>query len=120
VRDIRPISTVILGEKVKGELLKDIREFLDPGAQRWYSTRGIPYRRGYLLYGPPGTGKSSLSLSIAGHFGLDIYVLNLSDINEGNLRTSFAELPCHCIILLEDIDAASLTRSQDTELKDSC
>jgi chaperone BCS1 len=120
VRDIRPISTVILGEKVKGELLKDIREFLDPGARRWYSTHGIPYRRGYLLYGPPGTGKSSLSLSIAGYFGLDIYILNLSDINEGDLRTSFAELPRHCMILLEDIDAASPTRSRDTELKDSC
>jgi hypothetical protein len=32
VRDIRPILTVILGEKVKEELLKDIREFFDPEA----------------------------------------------------------------------------------------
>jgi mitochondrial chaperone BCS1 len=31
----------------------------------------------------------------------------------------FAELPRHCIILLEDIDAASPTRSQDTEIKGS-
>jgi chaperone BCS1 len=119
VRDIRPISTVILGKKVKGELLKDIREFLDPGARRWYSNRGIPYRRGYLLYGPPGTGKSSLSLSIAGYFDLDIYILSLSGIDEGDLITLFAELPRHCIILLEDIDAASPTRSQDTEIKGS-
>ncbi len=66
VRDIRHISTVVPGEKVKRHLLKDIGDFLDAGAQRWYSSRGIPYRRGYLLYGPPGTGKSSLSLSIAG------------------------------------------------------
>jgi mitochondrial chaperone BCS1 len=34
VKDIKPISTVILAEKVKKELLKDIREFLDPGARR--------------------------------------------------------------------------------------
>jgi chaperone BCS1 len=79
VRDIRPISTVILGEKVKGELLNDIREFLNPGARRRYSTCGIPYRRGYLLYGPHGTGKSSLSLSIAGYFGLDIYILSIKE-----------------------------------------
>jgi hypothetical protein len=34
VRDIRHISTVVLGEEVKRYLLKDIEDFLDPGAQR--------------------------------------------------------------------------------------
>eukprot|EP01035_Chromulina_nebulosa_P022647 gene22647-29326_t len=27
--------------------------------KQWYSDRGIPYRRGYLLHGPPGGGKTS-------------------------------------------------------------
>jgi mitochondrial chaperone BCS1 len=116
VRDIRPISTVFLNEKVKGELLKDIGDFLDPRARRWYSNHGIPYRRGYLLYGPPGTGKSSLSLSVVGHFDLDIYILSLSSIDDDCLRTLFAKLPQQCIILLEDIDAASPTHSQDTSV----
>jgi mitochondrial chaperone BCS1 len=30
--------------------LKDIKNFLDPRSRKWYSGRGIPYRRGYLLY----------------------------------------------------------------------
>ena len=33
--------------------------------KRWYKTRGVPYRRGYLLYGPPGTGKTSLIQALA-------------------------------------------------------
>lgn len=81
VSGIRRTSTVILDKRRKLELLEDIEKFLNPISQRWYSSRGIPYPKGYLLYGPPGTGKSSLSLSIAGHFGLDIYILNLSSIN---------------------------------------
>ncbi|KAH6675906.1 BCS1 N terminal-domain-containing protein [Halenospora varia] len=113
--DIRSISTVILNEGTKRELLKDIGDFLDHSARQWYSNRRIPYRRGYLLYGPPGTGKSSLSLSVAGDFGLDIYILNLSAIsNEDSLRNSSAKLPSHCVILLEDIDAVSSKRSGDS------
>jgi len=108
--DVRHISTVVLGQGKKTGLLKDISDFLNPASQRWYSDRGIPYRRGYLLYGPPGTGKSSLSLSIAGHFGLDIYILSLSAINEATLKGLFAKLPSRCVILLEDIDAASSNR----------
>jgi chaperone BCS1 len=60
-----------------------------------------------------------LSLSIAGHFGLDIYILNLSDINKAILESLFAKLPSHCVILLEDIDAVSSKRSGDAETKDS-
>jgi chaperone BCS1 len=109
------MSTVILDEKVQNLLLKDISDFFESTAPGWYSERGIPYQRGYLLYGPPGTGKSSLSLSIAGEFGLDIYVVNLSSIDDKGLKNLFAELPPHCLVLLEDIDAASSKRSEDTD-----
>lgn len=101
VSDVRHISTLVLDECVKKELLKDIEDFLNQTARRWYSNRGIPHRRGYLLYGPSGTGKSSLSLSIAGYFGLDIYILSLSAINEDHLKDLFAKLPSRCVILVE-------------------
>ncbi|EDN02518.1 predicted protein [Histoplasma mississippiense (nom. inval.)] len=114
-RDIRPISTVIMDEGEKTALLKDIEDFLDERARGWYARRGIPYRRGFLLYGPPGTGKSSFSLSVAGRFELDIYVLNLSSIDDSRLSSLFAQLPPHCVILLEDIDAASTARTEDSE-----
>ncbi|EDN03759.1 hypothetical protein I7I51_05369 [Histoplasma capsulatum] len=111
-RDIRPISTVIMDEDEKKAVLKDIEGFLDERARGWYARRGIPYRRGFLLYGPPGTGKSSFSLSVAGRFELDIYVLNLSSIDDSRLNSLFAQLPPHCVILLENIDAASTSRTE--------
>jgi chaperone BCS1 len=114
VADKRDISTVILNDKQKGELLKDVEGFLDPDSQLWYSNRRMPYRKGYLLHGPPGTGKSSLSFAIAGISGLDIYILSLSALTEASLRSLFAMLPSRCVILLEDIDAVSSNRSEDS------
>ncbi|OJD20802.1 hypothetical protein ACJ73_07861 [Blastomyces percursus] len=115
-RDIRPISTVIMDEDEKTAVLKDIEGFLDERARGWYARRGIPYRKGFLLYGPPGTGKSSFSLPVAGRFELDIYVLNLSSIDDSRLNSLFAQLPPHCVILLEDIDAAGTTRTELNEM----
>jgi len=117
-RDIRPISTVLYDEKEKESLLNDVQDFLDPGMRRWYAKRGIPYRRGYLLSGPPGTGKSSLSLSVAGYFHLDIYILKLASVDEDDLNDLFAELPQRCMVLLEDIDAAAPNRAHDSVVGD--
>ncbi|KAK3692486.1 BCS1 N terminal-domain-containing protein [Podospora appendiculata] len=114
-RTSRPFSTVILNEKVKKDLIDDVTDYLHPATRRWYSNRGIPYRRGYLLHGPPGTGKSSLSLALAGFFKMRIYIVSLSSVtsNEENLATLFAELPRRCVVLLEDIDTAGLTHTRE-------
>ncbi|KAJ4266317.1 hypothetical protein NW762_004301 [Fusarium torreyae] len=114
-RASRPVSTVILSEKVKKDLIEDVEDYLNPNTRRWYSNRGIPYRRGYLLYGPPGTGKSSLSLALAGFFRMRIYMVSLSSVlaNEETLASLFAELPRKCVVLLEDIDTAGLTHTRE-------
>ena len=67
---------------MKKNLLEDMRDYLHPSTRRWYSNRGIPYRRGYLLFGKPGTGKSSLSFAIAGYFKLKIYIVSLNSRHE--------------------------------------
>ncbi|KAJ9137650.1 hypothetical protein NKR23_g8937 [Pleurostoma richardsiae] len=114
---IRRLSTMIMDEKEKQELITDVGNFLSPDARTWHTNRGIPYRRGYLLYGPPGTGKSSLCLSISGHFDLDIYILNLSSVDGSSLSKLFADLPPRCVLLLEDVDAVGIVQSRqaDTE-----
>ncbi|KAK1771833.1 mitochondrial chaperone BCS1 [Phialemonium atrogriseum] len=119
-RTSRPLSTVILDEKVKQELIRDVKDYLDPATRRWYSNRGIPYRRGYLLYGPPGTGKSSLSLALAGHFKMRIYIVSLSSVTTGeeSLASLFADLPRRCVVLLEDIDTAGLSHTREEAPKD--
>ncbi|KAL1968224.1 hypothetical protein VTN77DRAFT_2059 [Rasamsonia byssochlamydoides] len=111
-RPSRDISTVIFDKEKKQALLKDINEYLHPHTRRWYANHGIPYRRGYLFSGAPGTGKTSLTSALAGIFGLDIYVLNLLDpnLNESQLMRLMSEIPPRCIVLLEDVDAAGLTR----------
>ena len=115
----RPFSTIVLDEEVKTSLLADMRDYLHPNTRRWYSNRGIPYRRGYLLYGPPGTGKSSLCFATAGYFNLPIYIVSLNSpaMNEENLGTLFSELPKQCVVLLEDIDTAGLTHSRDDKTR---
>jgi chaperone BCS1 len=116
-RPSRPLSSIVVNEFMKEAMVNDLRDYLHPRTRRWYSNRGIPYRRGYLLYGPPGTGKSSLSFAIAGHFKLRIYVvsLNMLAMNEQNLSTLFAELPRRCVVLLEDIDTAESTHTRQIQ-----
>lgn len=81
VKPVRPLDTVYLDNDVKKNLISDLEKYLDPQRRQFYSENGIPYRRGYLLHGPPGCGKSSLSLALAGHFGLDLYIVNFSNIH---------------------------------------
>lgn len=114
-RPSRPMATVVLDDLQKATILKDINDFLHPRTPRWYSNRGIPYRRGYLFHGPPGTGKTSLSFALAGVFGLDIYCLSLSEatLTEEDLILLFNSLPKRCVVLLEDIDTAGVLRKKE-------
>ncbi|KAL5360779.1 mitochondrial chaperone bcs1 [Aspergillus floccosus] len=113
-RPARPLSTIILCESVKMRFIEDIQHYLHPRTMRWYSDRGIPYRRGYLFHGPPGTGKSSLAFAAAGFLGLNVYMINLNSqqLTEDNLTQLFLSLPRRCLVLLEDIDANEVTSSR--------
>lgn len=115
LRPIRPLHTVHMDKKIKDDLVNDIQGYLQPATRRFYTERGIPYRRGYLLYGPPGTGKTSLSLALAGRFGLELYILHIPSVSsDAELERLFTALPPQCIVLLEDIDTVGIKRkSQD-------
>lgn len=113
-KPVRSLDTVILDDIQKEDISEDLKEFLLPATNKWYSNRGLPYRRGYLLYGPPGTGKTSLSVALAGKYGLSVYALSLSVawMNDDTLALLFSSLPKNCIVLLEDIDACGVTREK--------
>lgn len=113
-RPPRPLSTVVLDKPQKDAFISDIKEYLHPRTRRWYSNRGIPYRRGYLLHGPPGTGKTSLCFAVSGMLGLTLYLLNLNakSLDEDGLMSLFADLPRRCIVLLEDVDSAGITKKR--------
>ena len=111
----RPLSSVILDERQKDSFVSDVQGYMRPSTIRWYSDRGIPYRRGYLFYGPPGTGKTSLCVAVAGHLGLSVYLLNLNsnNVDDDSLEILFDLLPKRCVILLEDVDTATVARTRD-------
>ncbi|KAJ3500735.1 hypothetical protein NLJ89_g9656 [Agrocybe chaxingu] len=120
-RPKRPLTSIVLDPGIKDLLVEDARDFLQ--SKSWYSARGIPFRRGYLLYGAPGSGKTSIIHSLAGELGLDVYVISLSRIglDDTSLSEIIADLPEKCIALMEDIDAAfsqTLNREPDEDEKE--
>jgi len=114
-RQRRPLASVVLDAGVGEAVVKDVREFMT--SESWYRERGIPYRRGYLLHGPPGCGKTSFIAALAGELEYSICVLNLSDRTMGDDRLAhrLADAPENSIILLEDIDAAFVSRELSAE-----
>lgn len=117
-RPKRPLNSIVLDPGIKDLLVDDAKDFLE--SKPWYSARGIPFRRGYLLYGAPGSGKTSIIHSLAGELGLDVYVISLSraGLDDAALNDLISDLPEKCIALMEDIDAAfshTVNREQDNE-----
>nr|AAC09007.1 necessary for expression of ubiquinol-cytochrome c reductase complex [Saccharomyces cerevisiae] len=111
----RMLPSVILDSGIKEGILDDVYDFMKNG--KWYSDRGIPYRRGYLLYSPPGSGKTSFIQALAGELDYNICILNLSENNltDDRLNHLMNNMPERSILLLEDIDAAFNKRSQTGE-----
>ncbi|XP_023303098.2 mitochondrial chaperone BCS1 [Lucilia cuprina] len=106
----RPVSSVVLDKGVSEQIISDCKEFISNS--QWYTDRGIPYRRGYLLYGPPGCGKSSFITALAGELEYGICLLNLSErgLTDDRLNHLLNVAPEQSIILLEDVDAAFASR----------
>lgn len=106
----RQFESVILDSNIADRIYNDVQEFLT--SREWYSQRGVPYRRGYLLHGPPGCGKTSYIMALAGKLEYDICQMNLSNSALSDERLSYLlnVAPPKSIILLEDVDAAFLSR----------
>ena len=98
----RLLESVLLKPGEKEHLIQDLERFR--ASRPRYRRLGVPYHRGYLLYGPPGTGKTSLVSAIGAKFGMSIYVVNLSELNDRTLKRAMNSVPENSVILFEDID----------------
>ena len=100
-QEIGKTKTVLcpLGNSAQ-EFMDDVDYFLRNEDE--YRTRGISYKRGYLLYGLPGTGKTSIIAHISKKYGMNIYNLNSTTIS--GFHKSAADIKPRSIILIEDID----------------
>jgi hypothetical protein len=111
VKTKRPLNTIFLPKDLKENLIKDIENFLS--SKEFYTKRGIPYQRGILLQGPPGTGKSSLAIALASHFEKPVYALSLASVGDEGLVSAILEAPSRAIVLIEDVDAVSVTHNRN-------
>lgn len=102
----RPLSSLVDETGEITELAEDAQWFLDNAD--WYRSRGVPYRRGYLLHGPPGTGKSSAALVLASELDLPLYHVNLASIRDDGVMAEILIETSDGILLLEDIDRIKL------------
>lgn len=108
----RPVGSVLCDDDRIERLLADVRRFY--AARDWYTVRGVPWRRGYLLHGPPGTGKSSVIRAIASELDKDIASLDISraGLTDEDLREAMAIAPADAFLAIEDIDAVFLRREK--------
>uniref|UniRef100_A0A914IFR5 Mitochondrial chaperone BCS1 n=1 Tax=Globodera rostochiensis TaxID=31243 RepID=A0A914IFR5_GLORO len=114
-RKKRPLETIVLDDGIREAVQADLESFFN--SHKWYTDRGIPYRRGYLFYGPPGTGKSSFISALAAHYGYNICMLSLSDRTMDDLRLNHLmnSAPSYSFLLLEDIDNAFVRRDNEAD-----
>jgi hypothetical protein len=100
----------------KEEIFNLVKDFLEEGAEEYYSNLGVFYSEGALLYGPPGTGKTSMIISIAKELNVNLRFINLrSDIfTNDQLKDLFASPG---IYVIEDVDPKFLG-VQPTKIND--
>ena len=119
IKTNKNLKNTIVPENIEKELFHDIRDFCKN--EEWFSKKGIPYKRGYILYGPPGTGKTSIIKAIANMYQLPIFNLDLSSIKTNTdmlklvTEINYIAKNKKYIVTIEDIDRCPIfsTNSYD-------
>ncbi len=115
------LANTILSKTVQNNLIDDLNSFI--ANEEYYNSKGIPYKRGYLLHGPPGTGKTSIIKAFASTYGFDIYIINMENVTQPEdivqIFRGFDSAHSFHIICFEDIDRCPMFKSSRGYYDDS-
>ncbi len=126
VKTNKTLKNTIYTDEVETQLFDDIDKFMNN--EQWYADRGIPYKRGYFLYSTPGQGKTSVAKILANRYGIPIFCLDLTTVDENavltKLMTEISYYACQekYLLLIEDIDRTDFInpRYRDPKLSMDC
>lgn len=124
----KSFENTIVSENVNNKFFKDIDWFSNN--DEWYSNKGLPYKRGYLLHGPPGTGKTSLIKAIANSYNLDVFSIDFDTVKTNHdlinlmLEINFLSQNKKYILALEDLDRSDILKEryyrEDCKISKDC
>ncbi len=126
VKTNKTLKNTIYTSEIEEQLFDDIDKFMNN--EQWYADRGIPYKRGYFLYSTPGQGKTSVAKIVANRYGIPIFCLDLTTVDENalltKLMTEIGYYACQekYILLIEDIDRTDFIhpKYRDPKLSMDC
>lgn len=106
----RPLQSVAMNSELKYDLIDQITHFKNN--RQWFYDRALAYKLTYILYGIPGTGKTSIIKSIASEFNMNLCIMNINYMSDKLLEVCFSTVPDNSIIIIEDFDSSSITKSR--------
>lgn len=113
---------IILDDSIRFMIKNDLESFMKK--RSWFQSKGLPYRRGYLLYGPPGNGKSTAIRAILTQTRIPAYTLKrmYDDDSVYYFEEMFddAGKQGNAIIILEDIDRCLGSKGTGSKDSDTC
>lgn len=119
VRTNKTQENTVYSDEITKELFDDIDSFIT--SESWYAQRGIPYKRGYFLHSKPGQGKTSVAKILANKYGIPIFCLDLTIIEDNSTLTKLmTELNYFInnekyILLMEDAERAEFFNNRYRE-----
>ncbi len=110
----RSWDSVILKAGQKERILNFLEEFA--AEKEWYQSMGISYKTGILLEGVPGSGKTSVVKALAYHLKKNLCVVSCNTLTDTSFAELLANTPKDSIVLMEDFDSITSTKSRDDGL----
>lgn len=108
VQTTKSLSNTAYSDTVLVNLFNDIEYFMNN--EQWYTSRGIPYKRGYVIHGTPGCGKTTVSKILATTYDIPVFCLDLTTVKDNTtLIRLMTELNDYVhykkyILLMEDVE----------------